>query len=659
MDQSKFPELFSPVLVPHSLTLFESGNVVVKGTQGSGKSMLLALLQTDIRLAFAASSTHSYPLEDPDQCKFIAAGINLATNQALRSVARWSQKKVSEDSTQIQNCFVDYVNTWILRDLIQSVKRLMIGNNDFWQKYGLGGTESSLKAGLQAMIKSPELTGLLKNDADVDTIISELTKRIDTYLGFFNGRPNVLPQEIVDSQTLSIGQPISTTVKILRSEGCLNHQTQVFITIDQFEQLLEVESNLPDKPYGLLRKSIDQAIHRREPTLNFRVGTRPYAWKTKASEGLRDFRPLDLDELLRRKEHSRKTLFPLFAKDVFIRRLHAFGYFEQTRSKDPLISVFGKSPSPTERVKLCGPQADWAKILPVPTKFPELLKTELRKLAAINPLSAKLGIAWFLQQANSSNQPKNSYIKGDSLIIAWETREKQWWKKERIGLATLQLAADNRQRVPRFGKADILSLSGANILVFASLCQHIWDCWVRDMIDKPMQGLGVLPIDWTLQDEGIRTASHTWHEKICEEPWVGDSLQQFIDEIGGWLRIQLKNDAAMSYPGGNGFSLSNRDVLSPEGVKMLSEGADRGFLLRRKHTSKTPSRGESTKWYLHPILSPYFEITVIHTKEPRYLNSTDVQEWLEKAGIVAKSSIKKKRLKGSHLQKNLPGFEEE
>ena len=84
MDKGEFPALFSPVLVPQALSLFQDGNVVVHGTQGTGKSMLLALLRTDIRLAFEETKNIEFPVHDKKLCQFISAGINLATNQALR-----------------------------------------------------------------------------------------------------------------------------------------------------------------------------------------------------------------------------------------------------------------------------------------------------------------------------------------------------------------------------------------------------------------------------------------------------------------------------------------------------------------------------------------------------------------------------------------------
>jgi len=108
----------------------------------------------------------------------------------------------------------------------------------------------------------------------------------------------------------------------------------------------------------------------------------------------------------------------------------------------------------------------------------------------------------------------------------------------------------------------------------------------------------------------------------------------------------------MSYPGGNGISLANRDLRGfPQVEQVLSEASGRGFLLQRKHTPKDRERGESTKWYLHPVLAPYYEVTVHHTKEPRYVTGMEIQNWLKRAGVELPTQPKDNQLK-------LPGLED-
>ena len=73
-----FVKLFSPLHLSETLdilALFQPGNVILTGVQGTGKSMLLALLRPEIRIAYENQSV-DFPI--PDEYKrFIGAGIHL------------------------------------------------------------------------------------------------------------------------------------------------------------------------------------------------------------------------------------------------------------------------------------------------------------------------------------------------------------------------------------------------------------------------------------------------------------------------------------------------------------------------------------------------------------------------------------------------------
>lgn len=92
----------------------------------------------------------------------------------------------------------------------------------------------------------------------------------------------------------------------------------------------------------------------------------------------------------------------------------------------------------------------------------------------------------------------------------------------------------------------------------------------------------------------------------------------------------------MSYPGANGISFSRQDLTTDTDVKrLLDDATAECYLLQRDHTPKTPSRGKSIKWYPHPILAPYYELTVQHTKEPLYLTVVKFRSWLEEGNVLA------------------------
>ena len=69
--------------------------------------------------------------------------------------------------------------------------------------------------------------------------------------------------------------------------------------------------------------------------------------------------------------------------------------------------------------------------------------------------------------------------------------------------------------------------------------------------------------------------------------------------------------------------------------RLLHDATAEGFLLQRDHTPKTLSRGKSIKWYPHPVLAPYYELTVPHTTEPLYRTVAQFREWLERANVLS------------------------
>ncbi len=87
----------------------------------------------------------------------------------------------------------------------------------------------------------------------------------------------------------------------------------------------------------------------------------------------------------------------------------------------------------------------------------------------------------------------------------------------------------------------------------------------------------------------------------------------------------------MSYPGANGLSFADSDLEANADIKrLLHDATAEGFLLQRDHTPKSLTRGKSVKWYVHPVLAPYYELTVPHTKEPLYLPVAEFREWMER-----------------------------
>ena len=183
----------------------------------------------------------------------------------------------------------------------------------------------------------------------------------------------------------------------------------------------------------------------------------------------------------------------------------------------------------------------------------------------------------------------------------------------------------------------IRALSAPNISVFLAVCHEIWDAFLRSEARKP-QAERINPIaegiPSDIQTVGIETASKHWYTKISELPGGHDRLR-FVDVLGRHFRTWLLEDAQMTYPGRNGFSLKNEEMERyPQLVTFLNDATDYGDIVAADHTTKLSDRRRRTKWYLNPILSPFFQIPEQHKKEPYYASVADVAVWLQEAEVI-------------------------
>jgi hypothetical protein len=130
---------------------------------------------------------------------------------------------------------------------------------------------------------------------------------------------------------------------------------------------------------------------------------------------------------------------------------------------------------------------------------------------------------------------------------------------------------------------------------------------------------------------GIYQVSVTWHDKIKTRPG-GTDRRLFLDWLSAKLRQKLIDDVDMSYPGHNGFSVAVSD-LSSDVERFLRYACDYGDLFDYPHTTREKSRASRRKWYLMPILSPYYQLPLTHTKEPWYIDNVTLKGWLATSGV--------------------------
>lgn len=619
-----FVKMFSPYVVAHAESLFGTGNVIVKGRQGSGKSMLLSLLNTKTRIAYARAR-EDYPV--PEKYKlFIAAGIHLIRDNARIVASRLSEIPAEKRREWAATTFADYINYLLVEDLLRNIALLASEQ----EKDGVLKSEILIswniksKARFLKLIKSSDAWfGYLDDCETVESVVSKITQRLIEYRRYFNFNCDILDPSIEKSRT-HIGEPAAIIADSLRSAGVIPEKALVFLRIDQHEELYELEKSSNNA--NIFRQVINQALAMRDGRVAYRVGTRHYAWSTDISvwgsgahlENMRDYSTVDIDEMFRRKEKRLENAeFRDFAEDVFKRRLSTYGFDLDQHEKSLLNKVFGSTLSPSARARAYVKKK--SSTLQIPEDWSNAWRLALERLWQTDPLDAKLGEIWLRQKAQqSSNIHKLDDV--DS-YLGWSDRI--YWKKERNEAALVQIAGDAREMLIWSGEKHIVGLSGYNILAFMTICRAIWAAWLRSTPDDELSKTYLPVIGMDKQIIGINEASRIWAEKL-KEGTDGDRRQLFINALGSWFSTKIRSDKSLSNPGHNGISLYKTDFNNNSNIaNIIRSCRDHGDLIESDHTTKLSDGKPRIKWYLNPLLSPHFRIPHIRTKEPIY---TTIQE---------------------------------
>lgn len=651
ISASEFVSLFSPVLLKESLVqrLFEPGNVVLCGLQGSGKSALLNLLEPNVLIEYL-DSDRNWPL--PEHCsRFIAASITLRSSGALLFGQRTIEGIPEDNERVIGLYFADFLNYWIVSDLIEKLRLLFSSNGKLLaSKIGLKTRPTLLDAFATRLASDACWLGALDHVETFEQLKSAIEVRIRKYENFLNYNSE-FPEEFSRTKT-GAGEPIAVAADCLRSVGILPDDVPVLVTIDQFEDLMDLERDISEDGRPVFRRVIWKMLGNRDDRVSYRVGARLYSLdkgihslKGSATvEEMREVNVVNLDDLLQARE-NRVSLFPELCDDVLRRRLLEAGYRDV--ADKAVRELFGPHATPEKKVEEFITKSR-ANVISRMEPIDRALREMLNNIATRDPISAKLGEAWLRQ-----NSRKKAVSASELASEPWSSQ--QWWKKERKQQALLQVFSSCGQKMVWYGSSDIVNLAGRNILTFLSMCQFIWAELLRSLDEGPIN----LPkgIDPVIQTLGINSASDYWFRKIKAEPKGGDDRNRFINELGNFFREKLLRDRNMSYPGNNGFSLPLREVEDEPVIDdFLSDCVAFGVLESRSHTPKSRSRGQSEKWYLSPILSPHFQIPAAHIKEPYYATIGEVAGWMKKSGVVTRGiSAKARAIHRSHQERRDTG----
>lgn len=653
LNGKAYVRCFSPYLVAHLPEVFSQGNVILRGTIGCGKSMILRLFDPKVRIAYFEEGIE-FPVPK-SQRMFIATGVNLSKSGVLDIVQRMPSEATNEDVQRLTAIFVDYINYWLVNDLLDSCERMIVKKECFEGLIDPTRVEDFVTA----VVKEDCWFGYLSACTTLKAVRERIDKRLNHLRSWANWNIDSLDREVEQSKA-AIGEPVACSVVCMKNSGLLDSESVAFVRIDQVEELLH-----KDPPQNQLteefRRHIYRALGRRDGRVSYRVGTRNYDGEILSMPGgrkleeSRDYVIRDFDAVLRRGENAKDWLFKGFAGDVFNRRLSAAlpdGLPAFSSRHSLCRQFFGASPSPQVLVghiivkqdtkiealiNIGELSASWKNYIRAVydrrTGLSKALPSDSN--SKIDPLNATLACAWAKQNGGHLGQPPRHETERPPKFedkAPWTV----WWQKERVSLAILQLAASHKQKLIWWGTEDVLALSSNNITLFLSICRETWELWQRDLrsVTNP-PGFGEVSL--TVQRVAIENISKRWHQNLSKQPGRpgGDVRIRFLDRVFADLRIRLRNDEAMRYPGANGFSILLDEVAQfPDLKKLLDECVAWGDLECVEHTSKNPAdkiRGRRFKYYANSILVPHYQIFQAHTKEPRYVRPDELLKHAQSA----------------------------
>jgi hypothetical protein len=632
-DPVLYREMFSQrILVGETLAVFQPANVVLVGPQGSGKSMILNLIRYSVVSEWI--SGHGKP---PAPLKHLAPFFGISVNLVRadfhafgrRSVFRSAGGGLTEEARDA-SCAADFLGHYLFREFLKGLQ-LLLSNEGSRLREWLGVDSKRLENQVRTIGKWDCWFGYYRRSTSLQALMTRCEKRLNVWRSFLNTNIDDIPRYVWETKS-TLSDPLHAMGNFLQSVGPSKGRLPFFVVIDQYEVLPELNPS-----YGTtLQRIVNTLIKARDPVVFYKIGARTYDWGTELRiwgaesriEVQRDYVMINLADVLMRNEDSGGWLFPGLARDVAYRRLKVEGHYNVSKGK--IEEILGTWSAAREA-------GLYFKVKPrkvvVLKKLSDPIRRRIVSLCGsdCSPLDLRLAGAWALQK-KKRGLPESKIVKE---LGEFPWRRNASWRKERVAIALLQVASLANQKRRYFGWKPVINLSGANISAFLLLCSEIWDMATKVDI-HPLKDC---PLPYHIQTEGVFVASDTWRNRDRNEPGRGRKRYDVLNRLGPAIHDLLIGDLAISNPGHSGFSLRESDFSNDErGEKVrefLQNAVSWAIFEERPHTSKQREAATRRKWYLHPLLSPVFDIPVARVKEPLYVELDDVFAWLFERGKVS------------------------
>lgn len=645
-DPERYQKMFSErILVGETLQVFQPANVVLVGPQGCGKSMILNLVRYSV-LSEWINRTGA----PPDVLKMIVPYFGIYVSLVRANFHVFGRRSVNRHHSGMEfheiNSIAasDYLCHLLFLEFAKGLRFLMTPEGQALADW-LRLTKDAILNEVEVLGGLNSWFGYYVGASSLEQLCERAEMRLNGWRNFLNANIDSVPDEIWETKA-SMEECLHGMGKCLRNAGAPETPLSLFVVIDQYEALPELNAS-----HGTyLQRVVNSLIKARDPFVSYKIGARTYDWGSELRiwgaesriEVQRDYSITNLSDVLMRSEDRTKWIFPNFAKDVALRRIQEKGFNVTAEQLNQWLGPWTMHDESRRYLK--GARIRQA-IGRMPREIPAEMGVFLAELCGENPspLDLRLAGAWYMQQRGNGIsdtrilQQLGPERAGISSPLPWH---EVWWRKERVGIALLQVASRANQKKLYYGWKTVIELSGSNITSLLLLCGEIWD--VASKLDVPL--LETVPPQ--IQTDAVYFASESWRSRDRQEKIGGRERYDVLTRLGFAIHDATVGDFAISNPGQSGFSVLEADLWTNERRErvalFLQRAVSWAILEERPHTSKH-KESSRRKWYLHPLLSPVFAIPHTRVKEPLYVSVDDVYRWLFSNAKIAFKPAKRIR----------------
>jgi len=627
-DPQLYRKMFSQeILVGETLQVFQPANVALLGPQGSGKSMVLNLVRYSVLSEWILPKSSKLPQPLRGIKPFFGISLNLARIhfQAFgrRSMSR-AMNVAPVDLSIDLSCAADFLNHYLFREFLAGMAFLTSPKGQRFRRWAHIDAERLSWEEIAKLRDFDSWFGYYADCHSLEELRQKCDRRISIWRSFLNANVDMVPDEVWRTKA-PLGDPLhgmGNFLNYLARGHDARARLPLFVVIDQYEVLPEL-----NPAFGThLQRLVNTLVKARDPVVFFKIGARTYDWGRELRiwgsesriEIQRDYVVVNLADVLVRQENTSLRLFRELAKDVARRRIRVEGHYYRFRR--PIEDIFGSWDEHSESRKYFRDPARRHLVL---RHVPGRLQRAIIAAGGQDPspLELRLAGAWVLQQLR-----RRRHIDHIEEEIAQHPWRRAWWRKERVGIALLQVASIANQRKYYYGWQTLSELSGANISSFLLLFGEIWDKATKRGL-HPLKGT----LSAAIQTEGVLSASETWRMRDRLEANGGRRRYDVLNRLGPAIHKALIADLAISNPGHSGFSVRESELIgSQEGERVfefLGNAVSWSIFEERAHTSKERESFTRRKYFLHTLLSPSFSIPYIRVKEPLYVGVAAIYSW--------------------------------